>query len=169
LTTTSSDYEVPASDPRGHSVPVSFRLPGNVLQDLDDTISIRITPFISKSDFLRWATVYGLKHLKSIGPVVGIRKRTQAVLDIMRDEEISGDFQTVFERLKSQVDDLEKKGHHRLARRLASRAYNQIKAMPEEDDWTKVWIDEFEGRFGNLLDESRTVGLLDTVADAYPV
>jgi hypothetical protein len=153
----SSNYHVPASDAKGHNEQVYFRAPTDLVGDMMKTLTVRETPWTEKSEFLRWALVYALEHVRDLHPVAGITKQTQAILDILKEDEKARQYERYFGMMEESINRHLKADRLHVARTLAQQCYDKLKGTAEDengvkdDHWSQIWLDEFLEHFGALV------------------
>jgi hypothetical protein len=76
--------------------------------------------------------------------------QVDAILEIMRDEEMNADFMTVFDKLSERISGHLSSGSNGEALRLTMLVQNHIKAMPE-GYWRDRYEKTLEERFGHLV------------------
>jgi hypothetical protein len=154
-------YHVPARDTQGHSVRVQFHLPPVMLAQIQKIISSKMTPLRKNGDLYRVGAYHLIKEIERLeGPIPSVTIRVDAILDIVRDDEMANDFGLVFTKLATRIADHMGHGATGEAARLALTVKRQILQMPE-GYWRDRYIEEFKERFGYLVDNTRKASLIN--------
>jgi len=153
-------YHVPAVDTHGHSVRVQFHLPPVMLSQVQKIIASKLTPLRRNGDLFRVGTYHMIKEIERLeGPIPSVTIRVDAILDIIRDDEMAADFEQVFVKLSKRIADHMGRGGENEARRLCLSVKKQIQAMPD-GYWRDHYVLEFDQRFGHLLGAESRASLL---------
>lgn len=152
------EFKVPASDTKGHSTRMWFRCVPSMGRQVEEIVQSRAFPYRVRGDLLRHALHRHMNWLRSVGPVKTVSGQVDAILEIMREEEMNGDFEVVFTTLEKRIDGYLKAGDEREAARLVLMVSGHIKEMPDG-----FWKGRYEGRlkdrFGDMLKKAAKLDL----------
>lgn len=152
-----SDFRVPASDSKGHSVPKSFR----VMPILSHAISVMMTskafPYKTEAELIRHAIMRHLHWLEKIGDVKSVTGQVEAANVVLREELLFEEYQETFTSLRGRVINLISRGDNQEARRIVMRMRSYFNDMPEG-----YWKTQYEKQLKEwdyLFDNAPKVGL----------
>jgi len=145
-----AEFIIPASDPKGHSARHWFRCIPAMARQTEQIIQTKKFPYRTKGDLLRHALHRHVSWLSSIEPMVTISGQVDAILEIMRDEEMNNDFALVFDKMKERIAQHLAIGSRREAARLVLTIQNCIKEMPE-GYWKDRYKNKIKRKYGDLL------------------
>ncbi len=158
-------YHVPARDTQGHSVRVQFHMPPVLLAQIQKIVASKMTPIRKNGDLYRVAVWHMVKEIERLeGPIPSVIIKVDAILDIMRDDELASDFQAIFAKLGTRIADHMGRGAIGEATRLSLAVKKQIMGMPE-GYWHDRYMTEFTDRFGHLIDSKRKASLIQFEKD----
>ena len=83
------DFLVPASDVRGHSARLQFRVHPGHAQQIDSVVAAKHFPYRSRGDLYRHALTRHLKWLEAIGAdgIPSVIQHVEVIMEIVRAEE----------------------------------------------------------------------------------
>lgn len=153
-------FRVPASDTKGHNARMYFRCQPGHSQQVEMLVQARQFPYRTKGDLLRHALAKHLHWLERIGDwkVPSVMAEVDAILEVVRDDEFSNDFQVVFEKLGERISFHLGSGSDGEARRLLLKVQKHVGAMPE-GYWKDKYQDEIGKRWGHVLDNAPKASL----------
>ncbi|MGD8570712.1 MAG: hypothetical protein PVJ39_21680 [Gammaproteobacteria bacterium] len=96
--------------------------------------------------------------------VKSVTGAVDAILDIMRDDEFSNDFQKVFDKLNERIMYHLNSGGVGEARRLLVTVKSKVRDMPD-GYWRTRYLKELNNRFQHILDGAPTANIGTTVDD----
>ena len=146
-----SEFRVPASDTKGHSARHWFRCIPIMARQVDQIVQAKKFPYRTKGDLLRHALHRHMKWLSTLEPMVTVSGQVDAVLEIMRDEEMNDDFSLVFEKMKERVSQHLASGANREAVRLVMTIQGCINEMPG-GFWKDKYKKQLKNQFGDMLE-----------------
>lgn len=155
------DFRVPAADTQGHSERVWFRCQPGHAQAVSAIIQSQRWPYRTKGDLLRHALSRHLKYLASAAdlPIKSLLLRVDAIMDLLRDEEMNHEFMGVFETLGTRVACHLGNGGEGEARRLIAGIQRQVDSMPD-GYWRDKYARELQTRYGHLLEQAPKAQLM---------
>jgi len=145
-----TEFRIGASDTKGHSARHWFRCIPMMARQVEQIIQSKKFPYRTKGDLLRHALHKHIRWLVDIEPMVTVSGQVDAILEIMRDEEMNSDFALVFEKMGERINQHMASGSHREATRLLLTIKSCIDEMPE-GFWQDRYQNKIKERFGNLL------------------
>jgi len=154
-----SEFIVPASDTKGHSVMYHFRFPASMQRHMQQIVTSRKFPYITPSDLVRHALMRHFEWLEEItkshpmpnncrNSLALIRMEAEYVRSTMEEKEFDDHFQLVQKRVQEL---LAKKGGRAEALRTISRAISATRQMPS-GFFRDQHLERLEENFGHLLD-----------------
>jgi len=149
------DFLVPATDDRGHSASMIFRLPPNLLYLAEALVASREFPFTTKAELVRWALWQGLKLLGDITrnrQISNYHSMLQAALSVARVSEQQVQFQRDIEKMCGTIHALMMTGAEKQARKLLAEIIGNIEAIDEED-WRDRYRQALTAKFPHLMSE----------------
>lgn len=144
------DFRIPASDTKGHSVGVTFRVQPGHYQQIGAILGSKAFPYRSIGDLVRHALTRHLRWLDAQGPVPSVVKQVDAIMEVMRNDEFQADFHRLFDFSSKQVSHALTHNQPDRARALVRRAKSHIDDMPD-GYWKDEYLREFEEKYGYLL------------------
>lgn len=99
---------------------------------------------------MRHAVHRHLEWLETIDPIASVTGEVDAIIEILRDEEFSQDFTTVFEKMGERIAKHLEKGSEGQARRLLTLVLKRIAQMPP-GYWKDLYKADINSRWGHLL------------------
>ena len=148
-----AEFRVPASDTKGHSARFWFRCIPIMARQVDQLVQAKKFPYRTKGDLLRHALHRHMQWLLTIEPMVTVSGQVDAILEIMRDEEMSDDFSLVFEKMKERVSQHLASGSKREATRLVLTIQKCVTEMPG-GFWKDKYKRQLKNNFGDMLEET---------------
>ena len=146
----SSEFIIPASDTKGHSARHWFRCIPAMARQVEQIIQSKKFPYRTKGDLLRHALHKHMGWLVSVEPMVTVSGQVDAILEVMRDEEMSNDFALVFEKMGERISQHIANESHREAARLVLTIQACVKEMPE-GFWKDKYQEKLKRKYGSLL------------------
>ena len=152
------EFIVPANDNNGHSSRFWFRASPQMDRQVSQYVEGRQFPYRTKGDLLRHALWRHLHWLNDLGGISSVNTQVDLIIDLMRDEELSSDFLTVFEKLSRQINNKIGSGAKGEAIRMILMVKEHIKGMPD-GYWRDRYVQELERNFGHLVAGSEKASL----------
>jgi hypothetical protein len=155
------EFIVPAQDSKGHSAPISFRVPPGFLRELEEFMTEgREFGWKTNSDFYRWAVWHGMRWAaRKLGNQRILNRMAIADdgLKALQHETARIQVQDTLAEMEKMVRDL-----------LSVRAYLPIhRALVEarghltkidDEYWREHWLREFDVKFGHHLRSAKLLG-----------
>ncbi len=151
LPTAEREYLIPAKDAQGHSVPIHFRVPAQFLRMAQLVVGAQKYPFRTVSDLARFALVRVSRQLTVHAGIQTIMAQTDAIVEMLRDEDAHQTFVESFAKLQQIVERYLNQQEVSEARRLVGAVRNRINHMPR-GDWHTRYEQELMKRFSRLMD-----------------
>jgi hypothetical protein len=151
------EFRIPATDTKGHNARHWFRCIPVMARQVEQIIQSKKFPYRTKGDLLRHALHRHMGWLLSIEPVPSVSGQVDAILEIMRDEEMNNDFSLVFDKMAERVSQHLSSGSHREATRLIITIKNCITNMPD-GFWKDKYKKHIEDRYGNIIRDKCKLG-----------
>lgn len=162
------EYIIPGQDMNGNSVREWCRVVPLLDRAMDILHGSRKFPFKSKGDLMRWCIKTGVERLDAMEPVTGsVLMQCEAMLGILRDEELNHAFLTVFQTMVSTIGMHVQAQALGEARRVVSTMQHQISRM-QDGYWRQRYLKELEEKFGHLM-KGHNAGMGDFVDGAQEV
>jgi len=145
------EFNVPASDVRGHNTRVQFRIQPGHAQQLDSVVASKKFPYRSRGDLYRHALLRHLKWLEAQdGSIPSVLRQVEVILELVRQDEFQVEFDMVFDRLHTLVSQHIAAKRENQARRLILDVKHQIALMPDcqaKEEYQKA----LEERYSHLM------------------
>ena len=144
------DFQVPASDTKGHSVRITFRCPPQLHMQMEIILSSRKWPYRTDGEFLRHAM---LEHCRRVMGGTGIQSllpQIEGIARVVKMEEEQREFESVGGKVTKEATALSSAGHVKKARALADRVMAQVEKM-EDQYWREKYMKELSGKLGYLM------------------
>jgi len=117
-------------------------------------------PYNSPSGIIRHALKRHFEWLEGIAPFPTVYHRTNAILEILKEEEEADRFAAIIDRLSTQVGSYLARGDITRARAIVHRILDEIAEMPD-GGWKEQYQSEVHHRFGYLLQQQTTTSLIN--------
>jgi Arc/MetJ-type ribon-helix-helix transcriptional regulator len=140
-----------ASDAQGHNERIQFRIPPQIVKQMEIAVSDKRTPYRSKGELIRDAVVRHLHWVTECEPIPTVMAEVEAMLGILRDDKFHSDYMKVFDTLGEQVARHNSSGSIPEARRIVAECHARIARMPDSF-WRDKYLNTLEEKFGWLLD-----------------
>ena len=144
------NYRISASDNQGHSARHWFRTIPQMARQVEQVVAGKKFPYRTKGDLLRHALHRHIQWLVSQGAITSVTGQVDAILEIMRDEEMNSDFIMVFDKMNERINGHLGAGATGEAVRLIRLVQDYVKVMPE-GHWRERYTREIEMKFGHLV------------------
>lgn len=144
------EYRIPASDTKGHSARQWFRCIPVMARQVEQVVQARKFPYRTKGDLLRHALHRHMNWLASVTPIPTVMGQVEAILEIMRDEEMNNDFVLVFDKLSGRISQHLADGAQEEAIRLVLMIRSHINNMPD-GFWKSKYQNKLEEKYGRML------------------
>ena len=156
-----SEFAVPATDQRGHSARVGFRITPEMKQAITMTMArAPETGWESDSQFWRWAGRLGLAHMDALikdKRISNLNKRIEFIRQVIVEDGQLVAFRETFELAERSVKSLIEEGREEYARKRLLILEGEIGEIDDED-WRKTWQKKFQQKFGHLIKGARLPG-----------
>lgn len=150
-----AEFNVPASDHKGHSERLWCRVQPSMDREVDTIVSSRKWPFKTKGDFCRWAVWEGIKKIHGMEPVPNsMLVVAEAMIRTAQATESWITFQKSVDQAEHTVKMLMGVGNEREVWKLLSSLRSMVEGM-EEENWRQSYMDEFKKRFGHILAQQK--------------
>lgn len=155
------EFIIPASDTKGHSARHWFRCIPAMARQVEQVVQAGVFPYRTKGDLLRHALHRHIRWLNNIEPTTTVSSQVDAILEIMRDEEMNNDFSLVFNKLDERINIHLSNGEDGEAARLVLMVQSHVGRMPDgfwKDKYAKKMekyrkiIKRSSGNLGKLED-----------------
>lgn len=153
-----TQFRIPASDAKGHSVRFFFRAQPGHSKALESIIQSKKFPYRTKGDMLRHAFVRHLRWLDGIEHVPSVTAEVDAIMEVMRDDEFAADFGAVFDKIAQRISNHVGNGAMGEARRLLLTIMTHVRRMPE-GYWRDKYDGEIKDKYGHLLRSANAASL----------
>lgn len=141
------DWMHPPADDKGHSSKVSLKVQPMIARQCEIAVGSKYFPYRSISDLVRHAIHRHLTWLMAFNNrVPSIMAQADAILEIIRNDEIIQDQQTVLAKMQSLVENHLAMGDLVSAQRVCTSALATIDSMP-----VGVWRDNYRANFMHLF------------------
>jgi len=159
-----AEFRVPVSDDHGHTTRITLRvLPGHATA-IHQILESKWFSYTSTLQIYRHAIKRHLEWLATLAPIPNsIIHRTNAIMEIMYEEEQQEKFMEIIEGMSRQVGRLLGEGSVEQAKEYVNRTYQEIDKMPE-CLWKKQFIKKMNEKYGYLLNEHNKKEIAKVVA-----
>lgn len=155
-----SIFLIPASDAQGHNSRVYCRVMPQVAQQMEYVMQSKSFPYRSKGDILRHALHRHLAYLSHLEPgVKSVLGQVDAICEVLREEEMSGEFRALFDKMGAQIQNFMGQGAEGEARRLILNVLRLVGEMPD-GYWRDKYMSEIKSRWGHVVEKAPKVNLL---------
>lgn len=144
------EFIIPATDTHGHSERIFFRIQPGLMRDLKVVVASNKFPFRTIGDVGRLATKMMVELLQSLEPIPSVNGQVNAIIRIVRDEEMHQEFVGTFEQVGRSINRYISAGEHGQARRMLVAIRDEIRGMPK-GYWRKKYWTELNAKFGHLM------------------
>jgi len=146
-----SDFIIPASDEKGHSVPLSFRCSQAYSRRVAVAVNCPKFPYKTRGDLLRHALHRHLEFLDEIEPELDVDiSGLDAVNEIINAENERIGFAKSFDNLSRSVQELSARGSQGQAKKLVLKVLRKVENMTP-GYWKDSYLQDLKSRFGHLL------------------
>lgn len=145
-----AEFRIPASDTKGHSARQWFRCIPAMARQIEQVIQARQFPYRTKGDILRHALHRHMKWLNELDPFPTVSGQVDAMLELMRDEEMNKDFTLVFSKLEDRIKCYLNEGEEQESARLVLTIQSYIRDMPD-GFWKEKYKKKIETQYGRLI------------------
>lgn len=145
------DFIVPASDAKGHSARMTFRLSISMEHELTQVVNSRLFPFSDNSEVVRWCVVQGVRILESLEEIPGsVLAQVEAAMRVTAEVL----YQKKYEEMFTSVEQVKDTCAGRGATTEFIRVYKDVEAcfkrMPA-GYWREYYLQELPRRYGHLI------------------
>ena len=159
---TDDQYYIPASDTKGHSSMLSFRVMPMVLTQLDEIVSSKKVPYKTKTALLRHALTRHIKYLEAqTGHIATLSGQVDIIYAVLEENKRNMDFKEVFDQMGTQVSSFLATGSNGEAVRVIRNIQELMTKMPD-GYWRDYYLHTLDARFGDLLKKNDKANLLKT-------
>lgn len=139
------EFIVPAQDDKGHSAREWVRLQPALEADIDYILASKVFPYRTKSDLLRHAIYRHVKwlHRCKEGMPKHLFVAFEAVLEVLRNEELNQQNEHVFERLRSVMEGYLAHGDTGEAKRVLAIIRSKLQGV-QDSAWKKRYTSKLE-------------------------
>ena len=152
------EFRITASDTNGHSARHWFRTIPQMARQIEQVIAGKKFPYRTKGDLLRHALHRHISWLATQDKVLSVSGQVDAIVELMRDEEMAADFTTVFDKLSERISSHLSSGANGEATRLVRMVQDHIKSMPD-GYWRDRYQRQMKERYGHLIDQQGKASL----------
>ena len=146
----SRDFQVPASDQKGHSVRKSVRISPQLDMQIDLILGSRKFPYRTEGELLRHAVMKHCRWLLSMqDDIQSLMPQIETMMEMVRMEEEQRQFSEVVEKIVKEATSLAAEGHVRKARSLVDKAMTQAGKIPDRY-WREKYSREITTKLGHL-------------------
>jgi len=145
------DFIIPASDEKGHSVPIAFRCSQAYSRRTAVAVNCTKFPYKTRGDLIRHALHRHLEFLDVIEPELEMDiSGLDAVNEIINASNERIAFAKSFDNLSRSVQELSAKGSQGQAKKLVLRVLRKVENM-SPGYWKDSYLQDLKSRFGHLL------------------
>jgi len=125
-------WRIPPKDHRGHKESIQFNMPPQLFEAAVRVVKSGLFPAEDPSSFGRTAWKLLLDLCFKIRPELedSTYRQALAIIDILREEEMAEEFNLVFTRMRTMVDQWLNRGDMDQARRVLMRIMGSVRQMP---------------------------------------
>ena len=143
-----NEFRIPASDTKGHSNREYFRCQPGHAQQINMFVQSGKFPYRTRADLIRHAVVRHLRWLHTFeAGVPNIMSQVDAILEVVRQEEMQQEFKHVINKTSETVNGLLADGADGEARRMILKVKEHVNAMPDG-----YWKDKYQREIGQRFD-----------------
>ncbi len=145
-------FIVPATDHNGHHQRFWGTYTPQMARQVSNVVDAKIFPYRSKGDMMRHAVKRHLDWLEGIAdrPFPSVMKQVDAILEVMVQEQMAADFESVFDKMQARVADFMSRGEADMAAEMVNRIHGHISQMPE-GSWKKRYLEKLKASYGHLV------------------
>lgn len=146
------EWVVPARDNLGQSVRAFFRVPPLMDKAIEMLVNSKVFPYLTKADFYRHAAfrMLGVCHRLEPAFPKHFVSALQAMLEIVREDEMRTQMETVFNALAGRIEAHLQRGDAGEAVRVAALTKSRL-AHIEDSAWKRRFTARFKRQFTPLL------------------
>ena len=144
------EFNIPASDTKGHNVRLWLRCIPMMGRMIEQIIQSGKFPYRTQGDLLRHAVHRHVNWLNQQEQVTSVAGQVDAILAVMKDEEMNNDFNLVFSKLDDRISQHISAGENPEAVRLILVIQNHINQMPD-GYWKKRYRAQMADKYGRLV------------------
>lgn len=147
-------FNIPAKDHHGHYEPLRFNLPPHLFDAVMRAVKNEDLPFRDIGGFCRAGVKLLLDLCAKLDPdlITDSFKQNTILINILTEEQRNMEFTLIFEKMRSQVDELIRHGAKNHAMGMLLRILNVIREM-DMGFYKNQYLGELRKQFGNMLDE----------------
>lgn len=161
-----SEFRVPAHDDKGHSSRLNVRIHPTTSVLLQNILESKQFPFQNTHHIVRLFLKWGIERLENAIPIPNsMFHRTNAIFELLVEEEEQDRFIEVFEKLEKQIGAYLGKSKVKKARVLVQRVFQHVDLMPD-GEWKDEYQKDMDEKFGYLLKtEGKNIASLVDLAE----
>lgn len=148
-----TEFVIPSQDTKGHSERFQFRIQPGHLREINEIMASKKFPFRTQGDLGRLAIKLTIDLLKSMEPMPSVLSQTDAIIELIRNEEYRLEFLAAFEMVSKAISQYISAGEQGQARKMVVMIGDKIKLMPK-GYWRKKYSNELKQKFGYLLKDA---------------
>ena len=157
-------FQISASDSKGHSDRVYCRVQPQVKDQISHITGGKVFPYRTAGDLVRHALHRHLKWLEGMGTVRSVMGQVEIINELMRHESYKTSLGESLQLMTSQVSTLFGLGEEGEARRVLLLVLNHISQMPD-GVWRRKYAKEVNDKWGAILSNGTRARLASFAAE----
>lgn len=148
------EFIIPATDAQGHSARAQFRCVPELERQVEEVVSAKLFPFMTKGDLYRWAVNDGVHRLLAqCEEVPNFMGQIEMTNKLLRRKLKSAEFEKSIDLLAQTIGELLRVKARGEILSLMTEVKHQVKLMIDTDPfWGNRYMDELDTRFGHLVE-----------------
>lgn len=156
-----AEFNVAASDDKGHFSKVVFNVQPALAQQANLLYNSRMFPYDSLSSLLRHALLRHIRWLQAFKePVKSVMGQVNVINKLLDEDEHASQFLSTFNKLSQRINEYIGLGDKGEAVRLIMEVTAYIREMPDTY-WKKKYIEELDKRCGGYIRDIGKADLLE--------
>lgn len=150
------EFQVPASDQKGHSEMLSVRVPPYMVSEIEQIFASKKFPYRTSSDVIRHAILKHLRWLRSMQPIDSpYLPMLESMIAVVREMEGQERHRKFMDDAWGVIRSLAKEGHEEKAREVIHTLLSQAEKMHDpywSEKYRKGIVDmAVKGKLGHLV------------------
>lgn len=141
------------SDDRGHSSPLTIRVPPNWINQLDRLIACRLTEHVNRGELVREAIMRYLLHLENTYQSDNALSAIQSMAvmnELIDTDKLMHDFEIILGKLRHRVGRYRDKGASNEAKRLVLKTLSAAERIRNEY-WREYFSERIKAEYTMIL------------------
>ena len=146
------DFLVPASDTKGHSVPIGLRCTGEMMRNVQVILASNKFPYKTTSDLLRHGFLRHIRWLISLEPEISeSMDYMDIIMELAKTQQMHLKFLASIQSIGDTVEKLLQEGMKSEAKFMVQKILEKLDSHSSNDVWKKKLYGDIKKRFKHLL------------------